>query len=420
MLARLSVFAAPFTAGAAEAVCGQDGTDAVENLSTLLDHSMISPAERPDGQRAFRLLDPIRRFAVAQLTEASETLGRLEGYLLGVLDAANPRYGSDDRGMRLLDSEQPNLRAVLSWIAGNRRPPDRLVRALGNVWVWLLVRGHLRQSSTLWQQIAPLLAPQPPVGGDRMAHAWLLVLGWVVQGEFTKVIDLVDEMMPDFRRDEGPSRTALLLMERGIMRVQTAHDLARADFAEALAVARAAGDPLALGYVQAHYGALLCLDGDLDQARALHEEALTIARSSGDQNLGAEAHHLLATDFLAAHDAGSAAPQLAAAVRDYQNLGHFEGLARCLGALSALALERGDPHLAARLIGTAAAVRDRFGFKPWPYVAEAERRTLERAAALLPGDEYTAQVTVGRTQSIDEALTAARPILEDPKSAGTR
>jgi hypothetical protein len=53
---------------------------------------------------------------------------------------------------------------------------------------------------------------------------------------------------------------------------------------------------------------------------------------------------------MAAGDAGSAAPHLAAAVRHYQNLDHFEGLTRCLGALSALALERDDPHLAARLM----------------------------------------------------------------------
>jgi predicted ATPase len=419
MLARLSVFAAPFTADAAEAVCGHDVGNAMQQLSTLLDHSMVSPAERPDGERAFRLLDPIRRFAAVQLTDASETMSRLEEYLLGVLDAASPRYGSDDRGTRRLDSEQPNLRAVLSWIAGSRGSPDRLLRPLGNVWVWLLVRGHLRQSSTLWQQIAPLLAQQGRTGTDRTARAWLLVAGWTNQGEFAKTLDLIDEVLPDFRRDEKPSRVALLLMVRGVVRVYTAHDLARADFAEALAVARDAGDSLTLGYVQAHYGAVLCLDGELDQARALHEEMLTIARSSGDQNLLAEAHYVLATDFLAAHDAGSAAPLLAVAVRDYQNFGHFEGLARCLGALSALALERGNPHLAARLIGTGAVVRDRFGLKSWPYVAEAERRTTERAAALLPGGEYTAQVTAGRSQTIDEALTAARPILEDQRQAGT-
>ena len=54
-LAGLSVFSAPFTVGAVEALCAQDGTDAVEDLSVLVDHSMVSPAERPDGQRAFRL-----------------------------------------------------------------------------------------------------------------------------------------------------------------------------------------------------------------------------------------------------------------------------------------------------------------------------------------------------------------------------
>jgi predicted ATPase len=412
MLARLSVFAAPFTAGAAEAVAGTGDSDAVEDLSTLVDHSMVSPADRPDGQRAFRLLDPIRRFAAGQLADAGETFGHLEEYLLAVLDVASPRYGSQDGDMRRLDSEQPNLRAVLSWTARDGRSPDRLLRALGDVWVWLLVRGHLRKSSTLWQQIASLLAPLPQTDGDVVARTWLLAAGWTNQGEFTKAIDLVDEVLPEARRVEKPFRIAVLLMARAIVRVYGEHELARADFAEALAVARDADGSLLLGYVQAHYGALLCLDGDLGQARALHEEALTTARSLGDENLRGEAHYLLALDFMAAGDAGSAAPQLAAAVRHYQNLDHFEGLGRCLGGLSVLARQRGHPHLAARLIGAAAALRDRFGFKPWPYVVQAEDRTASQVAALLPGGEYAAQVTAGRGQAVDDALTAAQPMLE--------
>jgi predicted ATPase len=409
MLGRLSVFAAPFTAAAAEAVGGQEDRDAVQDLATLLDNSMVSPADRPDGERAFRLLGPIRRFAAAQLADPGQTLSHLERYLLGVLDDASPHYGSQDRDMSRLDSEQPNLRAVLAWIADGRRPPGQLVRALGDVWVWLLVRGHLRRSATLWQQIVSLLAQDPP-GGDRMARAWLLAGGWMNQGEFTKAIDAVDEVMPDGRRVEKPSRIALLLMARGIARADIAHDQARADFAEALEVARAAGDPLVLGYVQVHYGARLGLDGDLDQARVLHEEALTIARSIGDENLRAEAHYVLAIDAMAVSDAQSATPQLAAAVLHYRSIDHLEGLTRCVGALSELALQGGDPHLAARLIGTTAAVRDRFGLKPWPSVAEAERRTIQRAAALLSDGEYTAQLAAGRSQSIDDALTAALPI----------
>jgi hypothetical protein len=292
------------------------------------------------------------------------------------------------------------------------------MRTLGDVWVWLLVRGHLRQSATLWQQIVSLLGQDPP-GGDRMARAWLLAGGWMNQGEFTKAIDAVDEVMPDGRRVEKPSRVALLLMARGIARADIAHDQARRDFAEALEVARAAGDPLVLGYVEAHYGTLLCLDGDVDQARVLHEDALTIARSIGDENLRAEAHYFLAIDALAVSDSRSATPQLAAAVLHYRSIDHLEGLARCVGALSELALQYGDPHLAARLIGTATAVRDHFGLNPWPCVTQAERPTIQRTTALLSDGEYTAQLAVGRSQTIDDALTAALPI-QDPAADSPR
>ena len=245
--------------------------------------------------------------------------------------------------MRGLDSEQPNLQAMLAWVADSRQPPDQLERALGDVWVWLLVRGHLRQSATLWQQIVSLLAQEPAAGGDRMARAWLLAGGWMNAGEFTKAIAAVDEVVPDGQRAEKPSRIAMLLMARGIACADIAHDQARADFAEALAVARPAGDPLVLAYVQIHYGARLGLDGDLDQARVLHEQALTIARSIGDENLRAEAHYVLAVDAMTVSDTRSAAPQLAAAVLHYRSIDHLEGLTRCVGALSELALQSGDP-----------------------------------------------------------------------------
>jgi tetratricopeptide (TPR) repeat protein len=417
MLARLSTLAAPFTADGAEALGGQDVGDPVEALSTLLDHSMVSRAERPDGQRAFRLLDPIRRFAAAQLEDADETLIDLERYLLGVLGGARRRHGSQDRDMRHLDSEQPNLRVVLSWVARDGRSPDELLRAIGDVWVWLMVRGHLRQSDPMWRQIAPLLAQEPHSDSGRMARAWLLAVGWTNQGEFIKAVDLLDEVMPAARAIEQPSRIALLLMVRGVARVYSAHEQARADFAEALSVARAADAPLAIGYVQAHYGALLCLDGDLGQARAMHEEALTIARSIGDENLRGEAHHTLAIDAITAGDAEAAAAELTAAVRHYRNLDHFEGLTRCLGALSGLAIERGDPRLAARLMGTAAAVRERFELRAWPWVIQAEARTSKLVAAALTSDEYAAQRAVGRSQTIDEAITAALPTGADQQPA---
>lgn len=250
-----------------------------------------------------------------------------------------------------------------------------------------------------------------------MARAFLLAGGWMNQGEFTKAIDAVDEVIADGRDVEKTPRIALLLMARGIARADIAHDQVRADFTEALEVARAVGDQVVLGYLQLHYGARLCLDGDYDQARALHEEVRAIGRSIGDENLRAEAHYLLAIDAMAVSDTRSAASQLTAAVLHYRSIDHLEGLTRCAGALSELALQCGDPHLAARLIGCTGAVRDRFGLTPWPSVTQVERRTIQWASALLSDDEYAAQLAAGRSQSIDDALTAALPILENQQQA---
>jgi hypothetical protein len=147
---------------------------------------------------------------------------------------------------------------------------------------------------------------------------------------------------------------------------------------------------------------------------------LRIARSLGDQNLRAEAHYDLAVDALSAGDVTSAPPHLVTAVRYYQNLDHLDGLTRCLGALTALALADEHPHLAARLIGATAAARDRTGLTPWPEVTEAERRTIERAQALLPPSEYTAQVAAGRSQTIEDALTQALQTLAGQAPAATR
>ena len=92
LLARLTVFAAPFTVDAVEAVSGQDAVGAAENLALLLDHNMVSPAERPDGERAFRILNMIHYYAAGRLKDPGDPLGHLERYLLGVLDRASAQH----------------------------------------------------------------------------------------------------------------------------------------------------------------------------------------------------------------------------------------------------------------------------------------------------------------------------------------
>jgi predicted ATPase len=416
LLARLSVFAAPFTAEAAEAISGPEGPEAsdaaevTENLATLLDHSMLSPAARPDNAPAFGLLGVIRRFARQRLGDEDETLVRLEGYLLGVLDQAAAEHGSQDWARRLLDSEQPNLLLVLRWMIDRHRPSGQLLQRIGEVWVWLLVRGQLHRTAELRQQLDAWPAAELSSDRERLAWRWLTVQGLFDDGRYARGAALLDEMLPDSRRLEKPARWGLALMLRGLSRPYAENSPARAEFEEALAVTRKADDPIVLGYVLSHFGLFLAVDGDTQRAQALHQEVLGNARSVGDDNQRAEAHYDLAMDALCGGEPELAGPHLALAARHYIRIDHRDGQARCLGALSALALARGHVHHAARLIGAAAAARA-IGLAPWPSVAEAERRTIERVRAALPIEEFTAAEVAGQRQT---SQTALAPFLDPP------
>jgi hypothetical protein len=199
-------------------------------------------------------------------------------------------------------------------------------------------------------------------------------------------------------------------MNCGIVLPYAAREHASASYEEALTVARSADDPLALGYVLSHYGFLLCVDGDVTRAQEHHQETLDISRSLNDENLRAEAHYELAWDVML-DDFASARSHLAVAISGYHDFDHLDGLTRCIGGLSALALEQGDTHLAARLIGAAAAARDHIGLTPWPSVAEVERRTSDRVMGALTGEAFSTLVDSGRGLTIDDAFVAAGGLL---------
>jgi predicted ATPase len=415
LLTRLTVFAAPFTADAVEAVSGQGGVGAAENLGVLLDHNMVIPAERPDGERAFRILNVIQRFASERLKDPDDTLSRLEGYLLGVLERASAQHGGQDWARRRLDSESGNLWVVLRWAAEHQRPSGQLLRRLGDVWVWLLVRGDLRRASGLSKLVESWPAAGLRSERDTMARHWLTTVGLVYDGQFAEVGALLGDVMPDLRRLEHPSRWARMLMVRALSRPYAADSPARAEFGEALAVTRDAGDPISLGYVQSHFGIFLSVDGDPVRGRGMHEEMLASACAAGDDNMVAEAHYDLALDALAAGDPGPAAAHLATAARRYTEMDHRGGLSRCLGALAGVALQRQCPHLAARLVGATATARA-IGLVAWPLVAEAEDRIIKGIQAALTEAEFTADVAAGRTETAEAALARAWAALEDGAS----
>jgi hypothetical protein len=193
-----------------------------------------------------------------------------------------------------------------------------------------------------------------------------------------------------------------MLLARAGARPYETDSPARAEYAEALTVTRDASSPLVVGYVRAHYGNYLCIDSDVALAQSLHEESLRTANAHGDDNQTAGAHYFLATDSLTAGDPDPACPHLEIAARYYADIDHRDGLTRCLGMLSALALDCGNPASPPGSPGQRCGPRrhrDRAG----PAIAEAERVT-ERIQAQVPAAEYSAETASGRSINVQAAV----------------
>ena len=123
VLRRLSVFAAPFTAAAAEAVCAgwppvADGATPAA-LARLADQSLLVTVADTSGTR-YRALETIRQYGAGQLAAEGEADQASSRHLHWCLDAAAALGlpARDDRAWRsAFDQLADELRAALGWAA---------------------------------------------------------------------------------------------------------------------------------------------------------------------------------------------------------------------------------------------------------------------------------------------------------------
>ena len=131
VLRRISVFAAPFTAAAAEAVGAgwppADSGGIAAALARLADQSLLVAAADGAGTR-YRALETVRQYGAVQLDAEGEATAAAVRHLEWCLDAAAALglpAADDDPAWRLaFDQLADELRAALRWAAG-QAPPSR-------------------------------------------------------------------------------------------------------------------------------------------------------------------------------------------------------------------------------------------------------------------------------------------------------
>ena len=164
----VSVFPAPFTLEAAEAVAGQGAVPAVLRL---VDCSLLSPPQAgPDGRLRYGMLETLRGYGAGLLAAAGEDAGAaaaLAGYAVRVAEQAAAGLTTatgEVAAARWLDAEDATMRQVLAWaLAHDPAVALRVAVALG--WWWYL-RGRLPGQYQLLGQAAGGAEP----GSDRLVR----------------------------------------------------------------------------------------------------------------------------------------------------------------------------------------------------------------------------------------------------------
>jgi predicted ATPase/class 3 adenylate cyclase len=134
---RLAVFRSSFILEAAAAVAPAVSDEILDVLGGLVDQSLVTVVDDPAGQRRFRLLEPVRQFAVELLEvsgERDDAARRHRDHLLCRMPP--PRTMPDVSGYAGLALEVDNVRAAVEHAMRTSEPEAAVALILGYMLWW--------------------------------------------------------------------------------------------------------------------------------------------------------------------------------------------------------------------------------------------------------------------------------------------
>ena len=409
LFARLAVFAGGWTLEAAEAVCGRDGLDVLETLSSLVDKSLVRPLRRPTGEPRFTMLETIREYA-DELLEASgeaETLRRrhCENLLARMEERLSAWLAGDDRGdalLGLLDEEHDNLLAALAWAAEAGELELEVRLAVGARWFWV-IRGHLSEARRFFEGLfARTLEAPKPLRALAIVHGATFPFR---QGEGRLAAQLWQEALDLYRElgdDDGASRAIAELGAAAI--AESKLDRAASLYEEAAALFREQGRTPRLAVALANLGAIANMQHDHTTAVDYLTEAIALSREARDDDGLSVALHNLARAELALGRPDEGRSALLESLALSRRLGYREVIAHSLGALGDLARMEDDAERAALMLGASEHLFGEVGAALDAEEAESRERVGAFIAEALGADRAAELRAAGAALTLDELL----------------
>lgn len=420
---RLSVFAGGWTLADAGSVCLVNGNDALAMVESLLDKSLIRRLPGDEQIAEFSMLESLREYAAEQLAshaEAEETRARHAEHYAGLAAQFEASLGLPEEQASLLriGRHHADLRAALNYCLGAGQDVSALWLATALGW-YHYTHGDLDHGQALVDTVLPSAADghdpaamsnDITAGGQTSVFIVAGVLAWAT-GEMGRAQGFLRGAL---ERSEGRGdarRTAMACAFLGnVARAGGEWDASADWHRRAEAGFREGGSAQGVAWARHDLGLLARDHGDLGSAAELLRASLRDFRQLDYTWAVAWSAWGLGTTLSAQGRLEEACPLLAEALRIYTDLNDPRGEAQCLEALAHVASERAHYESAARLMGAAAALRDRVAARQ-PDTEQARSSAVERvlARALGPQDADTL-MHAGRTMSVQQAADLAAAV----------
>jgi predicted ATPase/class 3 adenylate cyclase len=418
----LAVFPESFDLAAVEAIGTPPSTgDIVAVLEGLVDRSLVLAEAGATGEPRFRLLGPIREFALHGLrstrmedavrTRFAEHWAAFTRQLQESVEA-----GAGGAALQAMSTEEANLRAALRWatsaagtLPGRGRAPVALALAgsMGRYW-WS--RGRVHEGLD-WLERA-LFAGEGGRAEVDVARAlyWKGVLLDDARrpDEARAALEQALSLYHDLHDDAGIARTtnSLGVVARSMGDVESAERLLN----ESVELKRSLGDRAGMAVSLSNFGVLATDLGRLDEAVEYMRQALAIDEEYGTGAVPvAIANHGNALIRAGRFAAGVA--ELRRALPGLEELGDPELVADALAGAAAAALESAEdsaPARAARLLSASTVLRSNAGL-PLRAMEREELDALEaRIHARLDGPAMAAAQAEVAAVDVESALAMLR------------
>jgi tetratricopeptide (TPR) repeat protein len=461
---RLGVFAGGCSLEADEAVCsagqGAPGNlpfDALDDLTALVDKSLVRQEAGIDGAPRFVMLETVRAYAAERLMANGEEAALRRGhmlYYLALAERAEPLlHGAEQRAwLHRLGADYDNLRAALAWSQASADSAEMGLRLAAALWPFWRLGGQLSEGrEQLTRMLAHADASAPSAAHARAlfalgflagtqcdfalalshfaeSHTLSRTLGYqqgiayacygqgfvaTLQAEYATARTRQRESLAIFR--ELGQRWPIAMVAHALADVELylghpgAYERALALLEESMHLSHELGAQLMYSHALLSLGFAARLQGDNARASACYAESLPLFQNQGN-TWGMAAIHLVLGDLAQAQGvAPQAAAYFAESLMHFREIGHREGISWCLAGLAWAAGGLGQPVRAARLYGATAGLRAGIGIGQSGAPAEGllYEASVASVRAQLNQEIFATVWAEGRAMTLEQAIAAA-------------